>query len=56
MFTEQFVAFTTNVKRTILGLEDGEDYYMKERFNKNQRFLESKRKLQFPENYEQFPF
>ena len=58
MFTEQFVAFTTNVKRSILGLEDGEDYYMRERFNDHQRFLDSKKgKLRFPENYEQrFPF
>ena len=57
MFTEQFVAFTTNVKRTILGLEDGEDYYMKKRFNNNLQFLQSGQKLRFPENYEQrFPF
>ena len=41
-----------------MGLEDGEDYYMKERFNSNKRKLRSADfRLEYPPNYEQrFPF
>ena len=60
MFTEQFVQFTSNVKRLNGQNQVGEDIILLDRFEQNEQFLmqgKADAPLPFPANYQKrFPF
>lgn len=60
MFTDQFVAFTNNIKRLNSQNQVGEDVIILDRFEANETFLFSGSEddpLPFPENFQsRYPF
>jgi hypothetical protein len=60
MFTEQFVQFTSNIKRLNGQNQVGEDIILLDRFEQNEQFLtqgKGEGQLPFPQNYaKRYPF